>query len=608
VSPGCAHCYAESFAERWRGIPDHAYEQGFDLRLWPSRLAHPFRWKKPRVIFVNSMSDMFHEDVPADFIAEVFDVMARADHHIYQVLTKRHERMAELAPDLPWPPHVWMGVTIENRRFVQRADYLRQVPAAVRFISAEPLLGFLERLDLTDINWVITGGESGPKHRPVKAEWIRDVRDKCEREGVAFFFKQWGGNRAKSGGREFDGREYNAMPPHEMSMALAPTGPPRRRDRQRDLPDDADDKWIYDEHMAAKHEILRRYLGAWLPILGRRKKGSTFQHQRLVLVDGFAGRGRYTNKDESSPRIMFDRSAEAVDAGTAKEVWIRCAELNANNYNDHLVEVCSELDHEHVTAKATQESFEDVGTRVAEWAEKQEPPAPIFVFVDPFGVRGVPLDLLRCLLAIHRVEVLLTFMVRDPARFLKEPNYEKPMTALFGGDAWKACEDSSNRPDCLMRTFREIVTPDVAQFALAFRVFEDEKRTTLYYLIHLTNKPRGMREMKKAMVKKSGDMTFWPVTVRDPNQIELEVGEQKPYPSLIRRLHEEYAGQSMTFEELINRDYPHGTWLDGAYKEALKAMAKEEPPVVTIDRHGRKTSTGKEPTGINEDDGLTFSA
>jgi protein gp37 len=184
----------------------HPYEQGFDLRLWPERLEMPLRWRRPRVIFVNSMSDLFHEEIPDDYVARVFDVMARADHHVFQVLTKRHDRLAALAPDLPWPPNVWMGVSIENRRFVHRADRLREVPAAVRFISAEPLLGPLEGLDLTGVHWLIAGGESGPRHRPVRAEWLRDLRDRCVDEGVAYFFKQWGGTRPKSGGRELDGR------------------------------------------------------------------------------------------------------------------------------------------------------------------------------------------------------------------------------------------------------------------------------------------------------------------------------------------------------------------------------------------------------------------
>lgn len=224
VSPGCAHCYAETFAERWRGIDGHPYEQGFDLRLWPSRLDYPLKWKKPRIIFVNSMSDLFHEDIPDSYVAEVFDVMTRADQHIYQVLTKRPERMAELAPELPWPEHIWMGVTIENRRFVQRADLLRQVPAAVRFISAEPLLGPLEGLDLEDIHWLIAGGESGPRFRSVKEEWIRELRDLCQDAEVPFFFKQWGGFRAKSGGRLLEGREWNGMPEHRLDPVLAPTG------------------------------------------------------------------------------------------------------------------------------------------------------------------------------------------------------------------------------------------------------------------------------------------------------------------------------------------------------------------------------------------------
>jgi protein gp37 len=212
VSPGCAHCYAETFAERWRGVLGHPYEQGFDLRLWPERLDVPLRWRRPRVIFVNSMSDLFHEDIPDEYVARVFDVMARADWHVFQVLTKRHERLAALAPELPWPSNVWMGVSIENRRFVHRADFLREVPAAVRFISAEPLLGPLDGLDLDEIDWLIAGGESGPRHRRVRIEWLRELRDRCSGEGVAFFFKQWGGRTPKSGGRLLDGRAWDEMP------------------------------------------------------------------------------------------------------------------------------------------------------------------------------------------------------------------------------------------------------------------------------------------------------------------------------------------------------------------------------------------------------------
>ncbi|HLI32095.1 MAG TPA: phage Gp37/Gp68 family protein [Solirubrobacteraceae bacterium] len=212
VSPGCAHCYAKSFAERWRGIPGHPYEQGFDLRLWSQRLDQPLRWTRPRMIFVNSMSDLFHDEVPLEFIEEVFDVMGRAAQHTFQILTKRHERLAELADQLVWHPNVWIGVSIENRRFVHRADFLREVAAAVRFISAEPLLGPLDGLDLAGIDWLIAGGESGPRHRSVRAEWLRKLRDRCIAANVAFFFKQWGGRHPRSGGRLLDGRTWDEMP------------------------------------------------------------------------------------------------------------------------------------------------------------------------------------------------------------------------------------------------------------------------------------------------------------------------------------------------------------------------------------------------------------
>lgn len=220
VSPGCAHCYAETFAERWRGVPGHPYEQGFNLRLWPERLEQPLRWQRPRMIFVNSMSDLFHEDIPVNYLLDVFGVMQAAEHHTFQILTKRHERLRELAPLLTWPPNVWMGVSMENRHFTKRADALREVPAAVRFISAEPLLGPLDGLDLSDIHWLIAGGESGPRHRPVSIDWLRELRDRCLDNRVAFFFKQWGGSRPKSGGRELDGRIWDDMPIPSHAVAV----------------------------------------------------------------------------------------------------------------------------------------------------------------------------------------------------------------------------------------------------------------------------------------------------------------------------------------------------------------------------------------------------
>ncbi len=217
ISPGCDHCYAMRFAERFRGVPGHPYEQGFDFKLWPGRLETPLMWRKPRRIFVNSMSDLFHKEVPEAFIRQVFEVMAQADWHLFQVLTKRSPRLASLSQTLPWPEHIWAGVSVEANPYAFRADHLRRVPASVRFISAEPLLGPLDRLNLEGIHWLITGGESGPGHRPCQPEWIRVLRDRCQEEGVAFFHKQWGGMRPKSGGRLLDGRTWDELPIRTMN-------------------------------------------------------------------------------------------------------------------------------------------------------------------------------------------------------------------------------------------------------------------------------------------------------------------------------------------------------------------------------------------------------
>jgi protein gp37 len=212
VGPGCDHCYAMTFAERFRGVPNHPYEQGFDLKLWPERLELPLQWKKSRRIFVNSMSDLFHKDIPDEYIQRVFATMVKADWHIFQVLTKRSSRVAELGPSLPWRPNIWMGVSIELDRMTSRADHLRKVPAHVRFISAEPLLGPLPSLNLEGIDWLIAGGESGHGFRSPEADWIRDLRDRCNQAGTAFFFKQWGGRTPKKNGRILDGRTWDEMP------------------------------------------------------------------------------------------------------------------------------------------------------------------------------------------------------------------------------------------------------------------------------------------------------------------------------------------------------------------------------------------------------------
>jgi protein gp37 len=220
VSPGCKFCYAERFSERLQNMGVEKYANGFQLTLHPEVLEDPLKWRKPQLIFVNSMSDLFHEQIPLPFQQQVFDTMRRAHWHRFQVLTKRAERLLELDNHLAWAPNVWMGVSVENQQYAYRIDLLRQASAQVKFLSLEPLLGPLPDLDLREIDWVIVGGESGFKPRPIKAEWVRDIRDQCLSADIPFFFKQWGGRNKKKAGRELDGRTWNALPREQLALDL----------------------------------------------------------------------------------------------------------------------------------------------------------------------------------------------------------------------------------------------------------------------------------------------------------------------------------------------------------------------------------------------------
>jgi protein gp37 len=229
ISPGCTHCYAETFAERFRGVSGHPYEQGFDLRLVPEKLGEPLRWTAPKMVFVNSMSDLFHEDVPDEYIERVVEVMKLASWHTYQVLTKRSERLAEMLRgplrEAAMFEHVWWGVSVENRKHgLPRIDHLRSAGARTAFLSVEPLLEDLGRVNLRGINWVIVGGESGHGARPMDPAWVRSIRDQCADAGVPFFFKQWGGVRKSAAGRQLDGAYYDELPPR-----MAGVIPPRSR-------------------------------------------------------------------------------------------------------------------------------------------------------------------------------------------------------------------------------------------------------------------------------------------------------------------------------------------------------------------------------------------
>ena len=220
VSPGCEHCYAERMALRLQSMGMPKYADGFEVRCHDDLVDLPLTWRKPHKVFVNSMGDLFHEEVPVEFIKAVFETMRKADWHLFQLLTKRSKRLRELAPELPWPENLWMGVTVECEATAWRIADLLTTPAAVKWICAEPLLGPLP-IDFTGLNWVIVGGESGPQARPMRAEWVRAIRDRCAAAGVPFFFKQWGGVNKKRAGRMLDGRLYEEYPqPREKQLAL----------------------------------------------------------------------------------------------------------------------------------------------------------------------------------------------------------------------------------------------------------------------------------------------------------------------------------------------------------------------------------------------------
>ncbi|MFD1674840.1 DUF5131 family protein [Alicyclobacillus fodiniaquatilis] len=212
VSEGCRNCYAEVMAKRHKAMGQPRYANGFSLTLQPDLLELPLRWKNPKKIFVNSMSDLFHKDVPDDYIQQVFSTMNKAQQHTFQVLTKRLERVAELSPFLNWTPNIWLGTSVEDMRVAKRVDYLRRVPSTIRFLSCEPLLGSLQSLDFSEIHWVIVGGESGPRSRPLDPNWPREIRDICISHHIPFFFKQWGGVQKHRTGRLLDSRTWDEFP------------------------------------------------------------------------------------------------------------------------------------------------------------------------------------------------------------------------------------------------------------------------------------------------------------------------------------------------------------------------------------------------------------
>jgi three-Cys-motif partner protein len=367
------------------------------------------------------------------------------------------------------------------------------------------------------------------------------------------------------------------------------------------LPDDDLQKWVYSEHTRAKHEILTRYLGAWYRILGRSRA------PRLVILDGFAGRAEYAGGESGSPVLIYEAAARAVDDGVAQQIDILCSEANPSNFASLEAVTAGLTECPGVKLRTRQEEFTVAATPVADWLAKRGGRIPSFAFVDPFGFTGVPLDVIKALMSVEHVEVLLTFMARDMSRFLTLDTVEVTLNEFFGGDAWRACVDPNEeaRTECLLLRYQAVVRPNIALYATPFRVFEDMRQTPLYYLVHLTNHPLGMRRMKEAMVAQAEDLTFWPITVRPKDQLAFDVSEQPPYPSLQKHLRAEYSGRSLTFEELLNDDYPRGWWIEKHYRAAILDLERAETECISVTRD-RTTPKGRAPRGLKLVDVVEF--
>ena len=422
LSAGCNLCYAERFAERFRGVPGHPFEPGFDLTLRPERLEQPERWRRPRLIFVNSMSDLFHKNIGADFIGKVFDTMESADWHTYQVLTKRSSLMRNYVNKRyageSAPSHVWLGVSIENKKALSRLRHLQDTRATVRFVSFEPLLGPIGDVDLSGIHWVIAGGESGPGARPVEEDWLREIRDQCQAQGVAFFFKQWGGRTPKAGGNMLDGRQWLEYPAvgacddqwwedNKLRAAGAPV----------------QEAMNVGEWAAEKLMCLRKYLSAYTTILRTRN------YKGYFYVDAFAGPGslrvRRRQGDPAQLSLLevvshAKEDAEAYIAGSPK------AALSIQHpFTDYVfvekdkdrISTLSSLKDQygrsgpsgpriHVRNEDCNKYLRELVERVGgDWDKWRG-----VVFLDPFGMQ-VPWDTLVALANTKAIEVIVNFPV-----------------------------------------------------------------------------------------------------------------------------------------------------------------------------------------------------
>ena len=511
VSAGCDHCYAERLSERFRGVAGHPFESGFDLTLRPKRLEQPMQWRRPQLIFVNSMSDLFHKDIPTEYIERVFDTMERADWHIYQVLTKRSSLMRRFVQEhyqgQAAPPHIWLGVSVESHAALTRLRHLQQTNASVRFVSFEPLLGPIGAVDLAGIHWVIAGGESGPGARPVRAEWVRALRDQCQAQRVAFFFKQWGGRTPKAGGNTLDGRQWLEYPEVKTGQGLGEplqaVGAPA---------DDANEPQDVGPWAQEKLECLRKYLHAYTTILSKQPWPKGY-----FYIDAFAGPGtlkiRRQKTDDHAQKLLLEGSAHVEqDPGEAEYISgsPRIALELENPFTDY---VFIEIDRKRLKQlEALKKDYESANQRIylrkrdcndylrkllgkTPWTEWRG-----VVFLDPFGMQ-VPWDTIAEIGKTKAIEIFINFPVGMAIqRLLKRSGQftskeRSKLDQYFGTDEWydllyerdhglfgENTTKRQNSGDVLVKWYRERLKKVFGHVSTA-REIQNTRGRPLYYLI-----------------------------------------------------------------------------------------------------------------------------
>ena len=520
VSAGCAHCYAERFSERFRGLKGHPFETGFDLTLRPERLIQPIHWRRPRLIFVNSMSDLFHKNIPTQYIHRVFDTMEHADWHIYQVLTKRSSLMRDFIQqryqDRLAPLHIWLGVSIENAAVMTRLRHLKQTNASVRFVSFEPLIGPISEVDLENIHWVIAGGESGPGARPVKAGWLRELRDQCQAQCVPFFFKQWGGRTPKAGGNILDGRIWLEYPPMEfdkqLEVPLQVAGAPS---------DDSITPMEVGPWAMEKLECLRKYLSAYTTILSKQNfKG-------YLYIDAFAGPGtlkvRQEKADDSVQQLLIGISDHVGDDSGETE-YINGSPLVALELEKPFTDyIFIETDKSCLKKlEVLKMRYENPGRRIhlrnqncndylrkmlgkTRWVYWRG-----VVFLDPFGMQ-VPWDTIAEIGKTSAIEIFINFPVGMAIqRLLKKSGQftSKELNKLnqyFGTDEWYdllyahqvdlfgvSTAKVQHSGDVLVKWYRKRLQT-VFPYVSSAREIQSTKGRALYYLIFAGPNKAGLK-------------------------------------------------------------------------------------------------------------------